>query len=90
MEPLHESVSASFRIKEAHPPSENVGRQHAISRAKTLGEAHYLGHDTLQNYARAFELFKQGVDKGDSVAMIDLGAMYANGYAVKKDVGKAQ
>ncbi len=48
------------------------------------------GGGILQNYKEAFDCFKYGVERRDSVSQYNLGRMYENGWSVGKDNAKAE
>ena len=43
-----------------------------------------------QDYAKAREWYEKAADKGDAIAMTDLGELYDNGQGVAQDYAKAR
>jgi TPR repeat protein len=43
----------------------------------------------VQNYEEALKWYWKGIDSGDGAAMAQLGDMYASGYGVEKNLGRA-
>lgn len=57
--------------------------------SQIIGEFHLFGHCIPRNYKKAISIFNEGVDLGNSRAMVCLGLCYLNGYGVVKDVNHA-
>lgn len=54
-----------------------------------LGECYYYGEGTEQDYARAIDCYRKGVEEDNERAMWNLGVAYSEGNGVKADFEKA-
>jgi hypothetical protein len=67
-------------------------RAHAAGHPKAtlqLGFCYYYGNGVERDYAKAFELFGEGAEKGCTYAMYWIGQCYWKGHGVKEDMPTA-
>ena len=71
--------------------------------ARTLGACLFFAASTIavadtaaglkalenKNYTVAYQELRAGADKGDAVAMANLGLMYARGFGITRDMSEA-
>ncbi len=64
--------------------------QLTVKQKVALAMAYDLGRCVKQDYARAYELYRQTVDEGASLGIVRLGYFYLNGLGVERNEEKAR